>query len=424
MTRADKRDESMEAGAMDITVRTIAEGEFAEWRRAGGLGFGFHATAEDVALERPLCEPDRTFAAFEGRRIVGTTATRTSSIVVPGGVAALGFVDDVAVLPTHRRRGIMTRMMRAQLGQMREFAEPLAALHASESVIYGRFGFGIATWAERWRIPRVHAEMAAEPDAGGVAELVDADEARAEWPPLHRRAAADRAGMVMYGDEYWRFALADAEHQRRGASAFFHVAYKRGGRVAGMASYRIVDRNVVLVVFLLGEDAEVEAELWRYCFGIDLKTEIRAFNRPTDDPLTWRLEDPRRLERVVHDHTWLRLVDVAAALEERRYGGEGALSIRVRDRFCAWNDGVYALETGGENGEAEVRRLPGSSDADIELGAADLAAAYLGGATFSALARAGRAREGGRGALRAADGMFRTARHPSGPALHPGTLEL
>ena len=395
---------------MDIAIRTIAEDEFADWRRAGGLGFGFYATEEDVALERPLCEPDRTFAALDGRRIVGTTTTRTSSIIIPGGCAPLGFVDDVAVMPTHRRRGIMTRMMRAQLRQTRERGEPLAALHASESLIYARFGFGIATWAERWRIPRVHAKMKAHPDAVGGAEFVDADTARAEWPRFHRRAAAHRAGMVMYGDEYWRFALADAEHQRRGASAFFHVVRKRGGRVAGMASYRILDRNIVLAVFLLGEDAEVEAELWRYCFGIDLKTEIRAFNRPTDDPLTWRLEDPRRLERVVHDHTWLRLVDVPAALAARGYDGEGAITLRVRDRFCEWNEGVYALEA-REDG-ANVRRLRDSSDADIELGASALASAYLGGVSLSNLARAGEVRETAPGSLRPADRLFRTARPP------------
>ena len=400
---------------MPITVQTISESQFPEWRRAGGLGFGFHTTEEDVALERPLCEPERTFAAFDGGRIVGTTATRTSEIVVPGGRAPLGFVDDVAVMPTHRRRGVMTRMMRAQLEQMRERGEPLAALHASESLIYERFGFGIATWAERWRIPRDHAKMKIEPNAGGGLEFADADEARAEWPPLHRRAAADRPGMVLYGGEYWRFALADAEHQRRGASAFFHVAYKRGGRVVGMASYRVLDRGVVLAVFLLGEDSEVEAELWRYCFGIDLKTEIQAFNRPTDDPLAWRLEDPRRLERVVHDHTWLRLVDAAAALRARRYGAEGKLSMRVRDRFCAWNEGIYALEGGAES--ADVRRLPESSDAEIALSASDLAAAYLGGAPLSALARAGRVKAASPAALAKADAMFRTARSPH-------TLEL
>ncbi len=395
---------------MNITIQTISENQFAEWRRAGGLGFGFHTTAEDVALERPLCEPDRTFAAFDGGRIVGTTTTRTSEIVVPGGRAALGFVDDVAVLPTHRRRGIMTRMMLAQLDQMRERGEPLAALHASESLIYERFGFGAATWAERWRIARDRAKMKIEPNAGGVLEFIDADEARAELPSLHRRVASDRPGMVLHRDEYWRFALADAEHQRRGASAFFHVAYKRGGRIAGVASYRIRDGGVVLAIFLLGEDSEVEAELWRYCFGIDLKTEIRAVNRPTDDPLVWRLEDPRRLERAVHDHMWLRPVDVAAALRARKYGAEGALRLRVRDRFCAWNDGVYALE-GGAAG-AEVRRLPESSGAEIALGASDLAAVYLGGAALSALARAGRVEASSPAALAKADGMFRTARHP------------
>lgn len=398
------------------TIRTISEDEFPDWHRAGSLAFGAHATEESAELERPFCETDRTFAAFDGRRVVGTATTRTSSLAIPGGSAPLGFVDDVAVIPTHRRRGVMTRMMRAQLGQMRERGEPLAALHASESLIYGRFGYGVATWAERWRIPRVHAAMKAEPNADGGAEFVDADEARAEWPSLHRRAAGARPGAVMYSDAYWRFALSDAEFHRRGASAFFHVAYKRDGRAVGMASYRLRGGSEVLAIFLLGEDAEIEAALWRYCFGIDLKTEIRAFNRPTDDPLAWRLTDPRRLERAVHDHTWLRLVDAAAALRARSYDAEGALSIRVRDSFCDWNDGVYSLEVGdaGESGAdaVEVRRMPDSSPADLEIGASALAAAYLGGVSLSVLARAGAVRETSPGALRTADRLFRTDRPP------------
>ena len=397
---------------MPPIIRTITEDEFPDWHRASSLAFGGHATAESTELDRLMCEPDRTFAAFDGRRVVGTATTRTSAIAVPGGSAPLGFVDDVAVIPTHRRRGIMTRMMRAQLAQMRERGEPFAALHASESLIYGRFGYGIATWAERWKILRVHAKMSAEPNAdGGNLEFADADEARAEWPPLHRRAAGARPGAVAYSDAYWRYALSDAEHHRRGASAFFHVACKRGGRVVGMASYRVrYGDGVVLVVFLLGEDSEIEAALWAYCFGIDLRNEIHAFNRPTDDPLAWRLADPRRLERAVHDHTWLRLVDVAAALRARRYDAEGELSIRVRDRFCEWNDGVYLLESGADG--AEVRKLPQSSPADLELGVSDLAAAHLGGVSPSNLARAGRIRETAPGALRTADRLFRTARPP------------
>ncbi len=392
---------------MDIEIRTISADEFGRWEAAGTRAFGAHATDEAIELARSFAEIDRTFAGFDGG-IVGTTTTRTSAITIPGGWAKLGFVDGVTVLPTHRRRGIMTRMMGAQLCQMRERGEPLAALSASESLIYERFGFGIATWADSWKIPRVHAALEIAPDAGGRAEFVSDCEARAEWPNLHARVRGDRVGMVHYDSAYWGAALWDAEYQRRGASGFFHVAYRRGGRVAGLVSYRIRERTV-LAVFLLGEDAEVEAELWRYCFGIDLMSEIHGFNQPTDDPLPWRLKDPRRLERSKSDHMWLRLVDVRAALEARRYAERGDISFRVHDRFCAWNDGVYMLE-GGPFGA--VCKPGGMNSVDIELGVSDLAAAYLGGVSFSTLARAGRVKELTTGALDVADRLFRTERQP------------
>ena len=392
---------------MNIAIRTISPDEFAAWARAETRGFGAHPTDEYVEIARSFAEPDRTFAAFEGDEIVGTATTRTSAITVPGGAARLGFVDDVTVLPTHRRRGIMTRLMRAQLRQMWERGEPLGALTASESLIYERFGYGIATWASRWRIERAHSAMKLPPNGGGRLRFIDADDARREWHRLHERVRGDRVGMVHYDARYWRATLWDADAQRRGASAFFHVAYMRGARVAGLCAYRI-DGASVLVVFLLGEDAEVEAELWRYCFGIDLRTEIRAFNQPIDDPLVWRLSDPRRLERSTIDHMWLRLVDVERALNERDFAGGGKISIRIVDDFCEWNDGVYRIESDGNGGECA--RTSGA--ADIDMTAAELASAYLGGASFATLARAGRLRERTRDALSTADRMFRTPRPP------------
>ena len=212
------------------------------------------------------------------------------------------------------------------------------------------------------------------PDAGGRLEFVGADAARDEWPRLHARVAQERSGMVHYGVDYWRACLADEEFQRRGASEFFHVAYLRNGGVSGLVTYRIRE-HTVLTVFLLGEDAEVEAELWRYCFGIDLMNEVRTFNQPTDDPLPWRLVDPRQLRRSTRDHMWLRLVDVRAALAARKYDGEGVVVVlKVLDDFCEWNEGVYRLETGPDG--AKCSRT--TTSADLELTAAELAAVYLG----------------------------------------------
>ena len=303
---------------MTVEIRTVEDAEFKSWTRTSSLAFGNHPTDEGVRLGRAFAELDRTFAAFDGADLVGTTTTRTSAITAPGGSPNLGFVDDVTVLPTHRRRGIMTRMMRAQLDQMRELGEPLAALSASESLIYERFGYGIATWYHRWKIDRRHTAMKLPPDGGGNLRFISADAAREEWPRLHARMLTGRVGMIRYSDSYWRAALWDFGNRRDGESEFFHVAFMRGNRVAGLCAYRRRDRSV-LVPYLLGEDAEVEAELWNYCFGIDLIQEIQAWPRATDDPLVWRLDDPRRLERSLNDHIWLRLVDVAEALSARSY---------------------------------------------------------------------------------------------------------
>ena len=392
---------------MSIDIRTIYEDELDSWTKASAWAFGHHTSDESVRVNRLFTEMDRTFGAFDGDAVVGTTTTRTSEMTVPGGSVNLGFVDDVSVLPTHRRRGIMTRMMRAQLDQMRERDESLAALSASESLIYERFGFGIATWFHRWKIDRRHIAMKIPPNGGGGVQFISADMAREEWPKLHAKMRESCIGMVRYSEGYWRAALWDAESHRRGATEFFHVAYLRDNRVAGLCTYRVRER-AVLVVFLLGEDAEVEAELWQYCFGIDLTLETQAFVRPIDDPLPWRLEDPRRLERSLGDHIWLRLVDVEEALTSRSYAEAGGLILRVRDEFCPWNDGIYALEAGV--GGAECTRS--EREPQIELGVSDLAAAYLGGVTFSTLARAGRVKERSPGALASADRMFRTEREP------------
>ena len=392
---------------VDIQIRTIAENEFHDWSSAEALGFATHATEEYISLAHSIAEIDRTFGAFDGDQIVGTTTTRTSALTVPGGIAQLGFVDDVSVLATHRRRGILTQMMRAQMDQIHERGEPFSALTASESLIYERFGFGIASWTDGWEIDRHHTAMKIPPSCGGRLTFVDPHKARTEWPILHKRLSQDRVGMVHYNSAYWGAALWDSEWHRRGASEFFHVAYLRDGHISGMCTYRIRDRQV-LVVFLLGEDAEVEAELWQFCFGIDLMSEIQTFVRPLDDPLPWRLEDVRRLRRTRSDHMWLRLIDVGAALEARQYDSEGTVTLRVSDDFCAWNDGVYRLEAGPGGAVC----IASDRSPDLHLTVADLAAVYMGGDSFSTLARAGRLRADDKSAITLADRMFRTEREP------------
>ena len=175
----------------------------------------------------------------------------------------------------------------------------MAALGASESLIYERFGFGIATWSARWKIDRRHTMFKIPPEGGGHLDFVDDETARDEWPRLHARVASEHPGMVHFNAAYWAASLRDFGGLRPGTSEFFHVAYRRGERVSGLVSYRIRDGSV-LAIFLLGEDSEVDSELWRYCFGIDLMTAhrgIQSSDRRSHCPGAWRIRDGLRDRR-------------------------------------------------------------------------------------------------------------------------------
>jgi predicted acetyltransferase len=163
-----------------------------------------------------------------------------------------------------------------------------------------------------------------------------------------------------------------------------------------------------MIEHLMSVTDEAHAALWRFCLDVDLMTTTGAWNRATDDPLPWMLADPRHLQRSPEDGLWIRLVDVAAALSGRRYMRNDSLVLEVRDAFCPWNDGRYALD-GGPDG-AHCRKT--SSEPDFALSAADLAATYLGAVSFTTLSLAGRVEERKNGALRRADVMFATELKP------------
>ena len=316
----------------------------------------------------------------------------------------------MTVRPTHRRRGILTRMMEYQLREIHQRGEPLAALSASESVIYGRFGYGIGSLREDWNIQRAHAAYAHPGQQAGALRFIDPEEARVVCPRVCDRACAERPGYVRYNEALWNRFLADPERERRGARPLFYLVYEEDGRVDGYVLYR--HKNATLIVQeLMAATDSAASSLWHFCFGVDLISSIEAVNRPLDDPLPWMLADPRRLERLVRDTMWLRLVDVRAALSGRRYAVEGRLVLEVRDPFCSWNQGVFALE-GGPDG---ARCDPSRGSPDVVLSAADLAEVYLGTVKFGTLSRAGRVDERSTGALNLADDMFATQLQPWTP---------
>ena len=397
---------------MGITYRVLTEDDWDEWVATGALAFlddveNAAAWAESV---RPLLEWDRGLGAFDGGRMVGKTHAIAFSMSVPGGGLPTAGVTAVSVASTHRRRGILTELMRRQLDDTRARGEPLAALWASESLIYGRFGYGMAVQSHRVSIDRRHtAFRPAVPDARGDVRFVEPDAALERWPPLYERLRGSRPGMIARGADHWRgFIMPRTEKREGGFTRRQYVEYAAPDGPEGYAIYAArgdspegLPRGTVRLHELVAANVTAAAALWRYLVGIDLVGTIEAANLPPDDPLLWMLADPRRLRRIPRDTLWVRILDVPRALEGRAYLADGRLVLDVRDPFGPWAAGRFELSAAG--GRASCR--PTDASPDLTLGADDLAAVYLGGVSPSALARAGRI-EGAPDGLRLADALF------------------
>jgi len=396
---------------MTIQYRPITDDEYPAFIHAEARGFLRHVRDDEEARNRrKVFERERALAAFDGSTVVGTIGAYSFGMTVPGtpGVPTAG-VTDVTVQATHRRRGILTELTRRQLLDVHERGEPLAALWTSETMIYGRFGYGMAFQQESWKIDRRYAAYERPHAPDGRVTFVDAKEARKLAPGVWDRVRAERPGMLTRSEAFWNDRFRDREHHRHGASAYFCAVYEHEGRADGYVLYRIRDKwddgfpaATLNVSELVTATDEAHAALWRLCFDVDLVTTVVAENRPVDDPLVWRLADPRRLRRSLYDAIWLRIVDAPAALRTRRYAAEGRVTMEIRDDFCPWNQGVYELEGGPEGAECK----PTDREPDLTLTASDLAAAYMGATRLSTLAHAGRIQARTDSALHTADAMF------------------
>ena len=403
---------------MPIDYRLLTEDDWDEWVAGNARGFlddaeGASAWAEPI---RPHFDFDRSIAAFDGDEMVGKTHSIPFSMSVPGGDLPTAGVTAVTVSPTHRRRGILTELMRRQLADLHERGEPLAALWASESLIYGRFGYGMAAQSDRVSIDRRHTEFLAEaPDSPGEVRFVAPDDALERWPALHDRLRESRPGMMTRFPYLWRgFVIPRTEKPEDGFSRRQYVEYTGSDGPEGYAIYTVksdwpegLPRGILRLHELVALTPAAETALWRYLFGVDLIGTIQADNRPPDDPLLWMLADPRHLRRLPRDTLWLRILDVPAALQGRAYPADGRLLLEVTDPFGPWAAGRFELIV--ENGKATCRSTEASPD--ITIGADALAAAYLGDVQPSTLARAGRV-ESSVEALHLADALFAWHRAP------------
>jgi predicted acetyltransferase len=320
----------------------------------------------------------------------------------------------VGVLPTHRRRGILSRMMEHQLDDVVARGESIAVLTAAEAVIYGRYGYGVGSRFAEVEIKTRRSEFAVPVDAGGTMRLVWGDEAAKLVPPIYDAWRRNRNGAVSRNDGVWTHNFQDKEWNRHGWGAQFVVVHQTdAGEADGYARYRVKqgeDTNRAKVIEVIALDAEVEAALWRFVLDLDLTSVVEGSRQPIDDPLRWRLADSRDYDtKGVWDWLWVRLLDVPAALSARRYDVAGSVVFEVADRFRPDGEasGRFRLD-GGPDGATCTRT---TDDADITIPVEVLGAAYLGGVPFTALAAARRA-SGSPDALRRADAMFVTTPQP------------
>jgi predicted acetyltransferase len=398
---------------MDIEIRPVTAEQWAEFGQVIGVAFGESASDEEIADHQRGFELDRSMAAFDGDRIVGTGGADSLELTLPGlTTVPVGGLTAIAVLPTHRRRGILRAMILRHFEDVEARGEPISALGASESVIYGRFGYGLATTYADYEIdPRHGSFLPGSAGGGGRVRLLDPEEAAKVLPGFYDRYRRGQPGEVTRKPAWWELYARDPEWIRGGATRHVDVVYEsEPGRVDGWASYRVQQQwpeglpgNVVKVRMLVGLTPEADAALWRFCLDLDLVGAVQLHARPVDDPGRWRLADPRRLRTThVGDHLWVRLLDLPAALSARRYATEGRLVLEVTDALRPRNQGRFRLEGGPDGAVCE----PTGAEPDLALDVTDLGAAYLGGVRPTVLARAGRVVELRPGALPRADAML------------------
>jgi predicted acetyltransferase len=410
---------------MGIEVRGIVEDEAKTFMRS--VFWAFHETPTDEALEDELtiAETDRQVAAVDCGQVVGTAGAYTFELTVPGGAQIpVAGVTVVGVLATHRRQGVLSSMMEFQLDDVSARGEPVAVLLASEASIYGRFGYGVAT-----RIAKVSVDttrglpLLSEPAAGGRLRLVDPEEHSTIASPVYDRVRRHRIGELSRPEAWWTVLQRDREKWRDDASARFCVVHEDdAGTVDGYCWYRVkepdehngVARNEVRIWDLAAETPEVEVALLQYLASIDLTRSITTWTRPVDDPWPYRLVDRRRYRvELVHDHLYVRVLDVPAALSARTYEAPGTLTLAVDDPFRPSAGGRFRLEVGDE-GKAICQKVGDDVDsaADVRLGATALGSLYLGDVAPSVLAVAGRLSATDDDALARADRILPTLRKP------------
>lgn len=412
-------DDAVHADTSIAAVSPLREGELDAFFDTDAAAFGARMSLGFLGLVTSNMTLDRVAASRDEGSVVGTAASETSMMTVPGlGRVPAAMVVAVAVMPSHRRQGRLRSLMRYQLDDVRGRGEILATLFASEGGIYGRFGYGQATFGSTYTLDKRVARLARPVTdfASGRLRLVSRDQAAESFPAIYKEYAPTRAGELDRSEIDYLSAL--GEPGGDDLSRRFYAVYEEDGRLDAYVSYEIVptappahDPRRLVLHELCALTPGGYVAMWNFLLGVDLTVELVTRPRPVDEPIKWLLADPRQLRCTeTWDRTWVRLVEVGLCLGARRYAVAGDIVLGVDDAFCPWNSARYRIVVGEDWGTAEVSRT--DAEADLELDASALGSIYLGGVSPLALAEVGRIRQLSSDAVPRVSRMFANDRPP------------
>jgi predicted acetyltransferase len=402
-------------------IRPITDDEYAAFRVVHQHAFNSGpALAADLPRINRQFEADRSLAAFDlavpaSTGPVGTTGVYSLRMSVPGAVLPIAGVTAVSVLPTYRRRGILRSLMRRQIADIAARGEEcVAALWASETPLYGRYGYGRASSHAFFRFGRGEGGLGptAPTDPGLTLRLADPAEAAAELATVYDSVHPGQPGFFARDEDWWERVLRDPEEERHGFGPLrcLIAADRAGGDGAGVRGYALYRSAArweegtfladctLVITELVAADPAAGAALWQDLLSRDLVTEVTADLRPADDPVLYQLFDARRARTRLADNLWVRIIDLPAALVRRAYACPVDVVLEVSDELLPGNAGRWRLTADGPDGGVSCDRT--SEAADLTLEVRELGAAYLGGTRLGALAAAGLVSETRPGALR------------------------
>jgi len=409
----------------DLRLALVDTGDavtYEKWVQADNRGFhGDWLKDDEVATMMGNMAYRRTTGVYDDSAVdpeapVATVNSWPAPLTVPGGTVDAWAISSVTVAPTHRRRGIARNLLEAELRTAHALGVPLAMLTVSEATIYDRFGFAPAMVVADLEIDTRRARFTG-PAASGRVQFVDRAQLRTEVESLLERGVAATVGELPGWPGLWNriFGLtpASADTGRKTRAVRFDDA---AGEPQGFALYTLKEdesdysKHTATVSYLLALTPDAYAGLWQHVLELDLTSTVKAPLRSAAEPLIWQVSDQRAIRATHHDHLWLRILDVPAALSARTFAAPLDLTIEVTDDL-GFTSGAYKLRAAGTEPNLRVEPVE-TPTPDLTLSVNALSALYLGGVKPTTLRDAGHITEHNLGAVASLELAFRSPTTP------------